>query len=91
MFRRKKNYLKIEKIQYKAFNIIYNSSESYEELLTLSNELPIHQKQLRALATEIYKSLADINPDFNKACFIIKEMPYNLQNGCDLMHAAKLH
>ena len=24
----------------------------------------IHQKHLRALATEIYKNLADINPDF---------------------------
>ena len=34
MFCRKKDYLKIEKIQYKALKIIYNSSESYEELLT---------------------------------------------------------
>ena len=39
MFCRKKDYLKIEKIQYKALKIIYNSSESYEELLTHSNEV----------------------------------------------------
>ena len=84
MFCRKKDYLKIEKIQYKALKIIYNSSESYEELLTRSNEVSIHQKHLRALATEIYKSLADINPDFMKPYFIIKEMPYNLRNGCAL-------
>ena len=81
MFCRKKDYLKIEKIQYKALKIIYNSSESYEELLTRSNEVSIHQKHLRALATEIYKSLADINPDFMKPYFKIKEMPYNLRNG----------
>ena len=47
MFCRKKDYLKIEKIQYKALKIIYNSSKSYEELLTRSNEVPIHQKHLR--------------------------------------------
>ena len=34
MFCRKKDYLKIEKIQYKALKIIYNKSEFYEELLT---------------------------------------------------------
>ena len=84
MFSRKKDYLKIEKIQYKALKIIYNSNESYEELFTCSNEVSIYQKPLRALATEIYKSLADINPDFMKPYFIIKEMPYNLRNGCAL-------
>ena len=81
MFCRKKDYLKIEKIQYKALKIIYNSSESYEELLARSNEVSIHQKHLRALATEIYKSLADINSDFMKPYFKRKEMPFYLQNG----------
>ena len=46
--------------------------------------MSIHQKHLRALATEIYKSLADINPDFMKPYFKIKEMPYNLRNGSAL-------
>ena len=72
MFCREKGYLKIEKIRLK---IIYNSSEFYEGLLTRSNEVSIHQKHLRALATEIYKSLADINQDLMKPFFIIKEMP----------------
>ena len=70
----------MKKIQYQASNI-YNSSEFYEELLIRSNEVSIHQKHLRTLATEIYKSLADINPDFMKPYFKIKEMPYNLRNG----------
>ena len=61
--------------------IIYNSSESFEQLLTRSNEVSIHEKHLRALATEIYKYLADINPDFMKPYFKIKEMPYDLKNG----------
>ena len=42
--------------------------------------MSVHQKHLRALATEIYKRLADINPDFMKPYFEIKKMPYNLQN-----------
>ena len=73
MFCRKKDYLKIEKIQYKesikkALKIIYSSNESYDELLTRSNDVSIHQKHLRALATEIYKGLADLSryPDFMK-------------------------
>ena len=61
-----------------------NSIEPYEKLLTGSNKVPIHQKHFRALATEIYKNLADINPDFMKPYFITKEMPYNSQNGCAL-------
>ena len=84
MFGRKKDDLKIEKIQWKALKIINDSHESYDELLTRSNEVSLHQKHLRALASEIYKSLADINPDFMKPCFIITKMPYNLQYGCAL-------
>ena len=81
MFCHKQDYLKIEKIQYKALKIVYNSNESYEELLLRNNEVSIHQKQLRILATEVFKSLADINPDFMKSYFTIKEIPYCLQNG----------
>ena len=43
MFCHKQDYLKITKIQYKALKIIYNSNESYEELLLLNNEESIHQ------------------------------------------------
>ena len=81
MFCRKKDYLKIGKIQYKALKIIHNSSESYEELLARSSEVSIHEKHLRALPTEVYKSLTDINPDFMKPYFKIKEIAYNLRNG----------
>ena len=81
MFCHKQDYLKIEKIQYKALKIVYNSNESYEELLLHNNEVSIHQKQLRILATEVFKSLADINPDFMKLYFTIKEIPNCLRNG----------
>ena len=53
-------------------------------LMRNSSQVSIYQKHLWALATEICKSLADINPGFIKPYFIIKEMSYNLQNGCAL-------
>ena len=46
-----------------------------------NNEVSIHQKQLRQLATEIYKSLTDLNPECLKPFFTVKELPYNLRNG----------
>ena len=74
MFCRKQDYLEVEKIHYKALKIVHDGNESYEELLIRNNEVPIHQKQLRTLATEIYKSLTDANPDFMKNYFSIKEI-----------------
>ena len=51
--------LKIKKIQYKALKIVFDSNESFEDLILHSNEVSIHQKQLSQLTTEIYKSLTD--------------------------------
>ena len=77
MFCRKQDYLECEKIRYKALKIVYNSNE---KLFIRNNEVSIHQKQLRALATGIYKSLTDVNPHFMKNYFSIKEIPYRLRN-----------
>ena len=74
----KQDYLKIEKMQYKALKVVYNSNESYDELLLRNKEVLIQQKQLRILATEVFKSLADVNPHFMKSYFTLKEMPYCL-------------
>ena len=52
-----------------------------EDLLLHSNEVSIHQKQLRQLATEIYKSLKDLSLEFIKPFFTVKEISYNLCNG----------
>ena len=44
MFCRKADYLKMEKIQHKVLKIVFNSNESFEDLLLHSNEVSIHQK-----------------------------------------------
>ena len=80
MFFYKQDYLKIEKSQCKDLKIVCNSNESYEELLLHNNEGSIHQKQLSLLATAFFKSLVDINLDFMKSYFRIKEIPCYLRN-----------
>ena len=47
MFCRKMDYLKMEKIRYKALKILFDSNESVEDLFLHRNEVSIHQKQLR--------------------------------------------
>ena len=74
MFCRKQDYLEVEKIHYKVLKFDYNRNECYEELLIRNNEVSIRQNQLRTLDTEIYKSLTDVNPDFMKNYFSIKEI-----------------
>ena len=81
MFCRKTDYLKMARIQYKALKIVFGSNKSFEDLLLHSNEVSIHQKHLRQLITEVYKSLTDQSPEFIKPFFTFKEMPYNLRNG----------
>ena len=49
--------------------MVYKSNKCYEELFIRDNEVSIHKKQLRTLATEIYKSLKDVNAAFIKNYF----------------------
>ena len=63
MFCCKQDYLEVEKNSLQSLKNCLYSNECYEELLIRNNEVSIHQKQLRTLTTEIYKSLTDVNPD----------------------------
>ena len=72
MFCHKQDYLEVERTHYKALKIVCNSNECYDGLPIRNNEVSIHQKQLRTLATETYKSLTDVNQYFMKNYFLIK-------------------
>ena len=77
----KNGLFEIEKIQYKALKTVFNSNESLEDFFLRSNEVSIHQKQLRQLTAKIYKSSTDLSSEFIKPFFTVKELPYNLRNG----------
>ena len=77
MFCRKKQYLKIQKIQNKALRVVYSSNKNYDELLGDNNEVSIHQSHLRALICEVFKSLNNLNPEFMWSHFVFKNITYN--------------
>ena len=62
MFCHKGTYLKMQKIHHKSLKVIYQFDASYDDLLQLSNSVSLHQRHLRFLLTEIYKSTGTLNP-----------------------------
>ena len=81
MFCRKTLYSKIEKIHHKTLKVIYESNDTYDNLLLQSSTVSVHQRHLRFLVTEIYKSISQLNPEFMWSYFTHKDMPYNLRKG----------
>ena len=80
MFRRKNQYLKIQKI-HKVLKVVFNSDEDYDELLQMHNEITIHQKHLHALICKVLKSLNNSNPEINCSHFTFKNIAFNIRNG----------
>ena len=80
MFCRMIGYLKMEKIQYKVLKIVFNSNESFEDLILQSNKVSIYQKQLCQLTIKICKILTDLSLKIIKPFSTIKEIPYSLRN-----------
>ena len=78
MFCRKKQYLKIH---HKALKMVYNSNKNYNELLRDNNEFSIHQRHLRALICEVFKSLNNLNSEFMWSYFVFRNITYNIRNG----------
>ena len=63
MFCRKTLYSKIERIHHKTLKVIYQSDDEYYDLLLKTKTISIHQRHLRFLMTEIYKSVSQLNPE----------------------------
>ena len=76
---RKSNNL-INKIHERALRIAYNDYVSnFDQLLENDNSVTIHHRNIQALATEIYKTLNDLNPLFMKEVFSLKAHCYPLR------------
>ena len=64
IFCRKTLYHKTEKVHHRTLKVIYQSEESYENLLLESSSVSVHQRHPCFLVTKIYKSTVQINPEF---------------------------
>ena len=69
MFCKKTLYSKIQKIRYRTLKVVYGIDDSYKNLLLSSNSVSIHQRHLRFLVTEIFKSVSQINLEFMWSSF----------------------
>ena len=69
MFCRKTLYSKIKKIHHRTLKVVYGIDDSYKNLLLSSNSVSIHQRHLRFLVTEIFKSVSQINLEFMWSSF----------------------
>ena len=77
---------KICKIHHRTLQVVYKDfNKSYDELLELNNDLSIHQRHLRYLAIEVFKSIMHLNPQFLWSYFEEKRVPYNLKDGSKLV------
>ena len=78
---RKTFYSKIEKIHHRTVKVVYGIDDFYSNHLLSSNSVSIHQRHLRFLLTEIFKSIFQINPEFKSVFFKPKKLPCNSRKG----------
>ena len=71
----------MQKAHHKSLRVIYQSDVSCDDLLQLSNSVALHQRHLRFLLTEIYKSTGTLKPQFMWSYFKYRKVPYNLRRG----------
>ena len=94
IFTSKNSMLKVNKTRRRTLRVVYDDyNDTDEERLASPNDISIHQKHLKHLAIEFYRSLANINPEFVWPFFKNEFIPYNLRNGniCILHPARSSH
>ena len=74
---------KINRIHERVLRLVYHSNLSFSEILDLDNSVTVHQKNLQALVTEIYKFKNGIAPDIMKDIFVLQNPSYNLRSSCN--------
>ena len=63
---------KINRLHERYLSLIYNKKSSFEELLEIDSSVSIHDRNLRALAVEMYKIYHGISPTIMNEIFILR-------------------
>ena len=74
----------------KVLSLFYTNKPnlSFDDLLKEDKSVKIHQKNLKILATEIYKVKNDLGPKIMADIFHFVEKPYNLRNNSIMQRQA---
>ena len=68
-----KNTRKLEKLQERALRFVYlDKVSSYDDLVTKANLTTLHLGRLTMLATEVYKSVHKLNPQYIQDIYKLK-------------------
>ena len=71
----------INRIHKQALRIVYRDKTSnFTELLQKENAVTVHQRNLRVVATEVYKVKMDLTPQLIKELFPLSTHAYNLRS-----------
>lgn len=70
---------KIEKLQKRALQLVFDDNLDYEELLRRGNVSSIAIQQEKALLKEVFKSVNKQNPEYMNTLFNLRESNYNLR------------
>ena len=85
MFAGKTSVNKICKIHHRTLQVIQNDyQKSYDEFLDINKDVDLHQKHLGILASEVFKSITHVNPEF-MWIFDENTILYNLRKGNRLL------
>ncbi len=70
---------KIKDIQEKAFRFMFNDkSSTYSSLLEICNYTILHIRHIKVIASEVFKSLNNLNLNFMNKMFQVKDITYDL-------------
>ena len=76
MFAGKLLISRVQKINFWSLQVVYNIYDTtYDEILSVNSDVSIHQKSLRFLVTEVFKSVNKLNPYFMCDYFKINFFP----------------
>ena len=82
MFPGKWSIAKICKVHLRTLQVVCNSYDKFcYDLLNFSSDISIHQRHLRFLAIELYKSLMNVNLEFIWEFLNKSPVQYNLWKG----------
>ena len=86
-----KNTQKLEKLQLRALRFVYHDyTSTYDELLERARRPSLHLGRLRTLATEVYKSVHQLNPPYVQDLYKCKTTHYHLR-GHDTLHIPRVN
>ena len=85
MFHSRKINNRVNSLHERVVRVVYRDYKAtFSELLSKDKSVTIHQKNLQLLATEMFRTKKELNPNIMEEIFTFKDVDYDLQNNTSL-------